>query len=66
MRIPIVILNYQGEKLLRDCLDSLHAQTYPEVDVWVADNASADGSLDLLRKSYPGVRLLVRKRLLLT
>ena len=62
MRIPIVILNYQGEKLLRDCLDSLHAQTYPEVDVWVADNASADGSLDLLRKSYPGVRLLVFER----
>ena len=56
--VPVVVLNYQGEKLLGRCLDSLRAQTYPGTEVWVADNGSTDGSVSLLTGAYPWVRVV--------
>ena len=38
---------------LPTCLDSLRRQTYPRVEVIVADNGSTDGSLHLLARDYP-------------
>jgi GT2 family glycosyltransferase len=42
--VAVVIGNHQGEHLLRDCLESLDAQTTPPREVIVADGASTDGS----------------------
>ncbi len=56
-RTTVVIPNYNGIKYIADCLDSLLAGTVvPEIIV--VDNASADGSFELVRDSYPQVRLL--------
>jgi GT2 family glycosyltransferase len=56
----VVIVNYNGEHLLGDCLDSLRRQTLSAeaFDVWVVDNASVDRSLDLLESGYPEVRVI--------
>jgi len=40
------------------CLDSLRRQTTPRVEVILVDNASSDGSVDLLARDYPEVRVL--------
>lgn len=45
--IGIVIVNYNSEADLRDCLAALREQTLAPAEVVVVDNASADGSLDL-------------------
>lgn len=58
----MVIPNYQGEKFLGGCLDSLLAQTRPPDEIIVVDDASLDGSVALVRQQYPQVRLLVRPR----
>ena len=55
--VAVVIVNYNGEALLPECLAALAAQTRPPVEIVVADNGSADGSLALLR-AHPGVRVL--------
>ncbi len=56
MAVSVVVLNWNGAHLLPDCLDALLAQE-PAPEVWVVDNASADGSAELVRARYPQVRL---------
>ncbi|HEX3051920.1 MAG TPA: glycosyltransferase family 2 protein [Aggregatilineaceae bacterium] len=54
----VVIPNWNGAHHLPPCLDALRAQTYPHIEVIVADNASHDGSQQLLAERYPEVRLV--------
>jgi GT2 family glycosyltransferase len=56
--LSVIILNYNGEPFLRPCLDSLRAQTLPGVEVIVVDNASPDGSAEIVAREYPEVKLL--------
>lgn len=57
--VAVIILNWNGEKLLREFLPSVVANTdLALADVIVADNGSTDGSLELLRREFPGVKLL--------
>ena len=55
--VSVIIPNWNGIQHLPTCLDSLRAQIYPNYDVWVVDNASEDGSQDLVSGSYPEVCL---------
>lgn len=57
-RCTIIVLNYNGKHLLPACLDSLTRQTYPHLDITVVDNASTDGSAELVSEKYPSVRFL--------
>src|ERR1041384_3442142 len=54
----IVIPNWNGARHLPTCLNALRAQTYPCLEVIVADNASTDESRPLLRRDYPEVKLV--------
>lgn len=57
--VAVIILNWNGEKLLREFLPSVVANTDTSIaDVIVADNGSTDGSRELLRKDFPQVKLL--------
>jgi GT2 family glycosyltransferase len=57
--ISVVIPNWNGAQHLPTCLDSLRRQTYPRVEVIVADNDSHDESVALMEREYPEVRVLV-------
>lgn len=60
-RATVVIVNYNsGDALLR-CLAALGEQTEPP-DVIVVDNASSDGSLELVASHHPDVRLIPLRR----
>jgi GT2 family glycosyltransferase len=61
--VSVIILNYNGAQYLPACLNALRAQTYPEdcFEVIVSDNGSKDGSLELLQRDYPWVRVLDNK-----
>lgn len=55
--VSICIANYNGERLLQDCLDSVCSQQGDfELEVLVHDDASTDRSLELLRSRYPRVQ----------
>lgn len=57
--VAIVIVCWNNEELLSECIDSVRAQTYPadQVVTYVVDNGSTDGSVALLR-TFPDVHLL--------
>lgn len=59
LRIKVVILNWNGSDFLRRFLPSVLATVPPEVGVVVADNASTDNSIELLKTDFPQVELLV-------
>jgi N-acetylglucosaminyl-diphospho-decaprenol L-rhamnosyltransferase len=52
-----VVVNYNAGPVLVDCVGSALAQD-PAPELVVVDNASTDGSLDRLRRSHPGVRVV--------
>ncbi len=54
----VVIPNYNGIKYIASCLDSLYAGTVTDMEVIVVDNASADGSVELIKERYPKVTLI--------
>lgn len=61
-KIAIVILNWNGEQMLRKYLPTVLHYSRDEATVYVADNASTDGSLDLLRREFPECRLIVLEK----
>jgi len=59
--LTVVVLSWNGLALTRDTLESLAACAVPEswrVQVLVVDNASSDGSAQMVRDEFPGVELL--------
>jgi len=56
--VSVVIVNWNGRNLLEECLDSLLAQRFQDFEVILVDNGSQDGSADLVKERYPGVRLV--------
>ena len=61
MKLGIVILNWNGEEMLRRFLPSVIEHS-PEAEVVVADNGSSDGSLKLMAEQFPYIRTLVFDR----
>ena len=57
MMISVIIANHNGEEYLDRCLGSL-GRPGPELEVILVDNASNDGSLDLVASRFPRVRTL--------
>lgn len=51
----VVIPNYNGIEYMEKCLDSLYGGSRVP-DIIVVDNASKDGSLELVKEKYPGVQ----------
>jgi hypothetical protein len=59
MTLSIVIVNYNTEKLLRSCLESVYAGANgTPLDIWVVDNNSRDSSLAMLKSLFPMVRVI--------
>lgn len=57
----VVIPNWNGRHLLPTCLAALQRQTCPSFETIVIDNGSTDGSVELIRESFPKVRVLVNQ-----
>lgn len=55
--VAAVVLNFNGGEMVLDCIETLLAQV-PPVEVVCVDNASADGSADLVAERFPSVRLV--------
>ena len=57
--VSIIIVNYNTADLIGACLESLGPPAAFSGEVFVVDNASTDGSADIVRRRYPWVHLTV-------
>jgi len=63
--VSIIIVNYNQKDLLKKCLDSARGQDFQDIEVIVVDNASSDGSAEMIGTYYPKVGLIRNTRNLL-
>ncbi len=57
MKIAVVILNWNGEKLIQQFLPSV-IQYSENASIYVADNASSDASIAILKRDFPSVKII--------
>jgi GT2 family glycosyltransferase len=56
--VSVLITTYNSARFLKTCFESLFRQVYKPLEVIVVDNASSDGTRDLLAKAGPEVRVI--------
>jgi GT2 family glycosyltransferase len=57
--IAIVIISFNVEKLLKECIESLYRETKDApFEIWVIDNHSRDDSVRMLKEHFPNVHLI--------
>jgi GT2 family glycosyltransferase len=56
--VTIAILNYQRRDMLRRALQAARAQRYAPLELLAIDNASTDGSQEMVREEFPDVHLV--------
>lgn len=57
MKVSIIIVNYNGKHLLKDCLDSVLRQSFIDFELILVDNGSKDGSVDYVVTNYTDERI---------
>ncbi len=61
-KISIVIPNWNGQRFLADCLDSLSKINWPDYQVIVVDNGSTDNSVGFVGEKFPKVVLIENEK----
>ncbi|MBK8816882.1 MAG: glycosyltransferase family 2 protein [Methylococcaceae bacterium] len=57
-KVSVIIPNWNGQRFLQVCFDSLAAQTYKDFAVYLVDNGSADDSLSYVKLNYPDINII--------
>jgi GT2 family glycosyltransferase len=57
-RVSLIVVNWNGEKFLKNCLGALSTQSYGNHEIILVDNGSADNSVRFARENFPGVKIV--------
>ena len=57
-KVSIIVVNWNGQRLLFDCLDALSRQTYTNREIILVDNGSADSSVRYVKEKFPAVKII--------
>ena len=61
--VSIIILNYNADQLLLDCVESIMKTNYDNFEIIVVDNASVDGSYIKCKEKFEKIRLIKKKKI---
>lgn len=62
MLISVVIVSFNTKELLKDCLNSLESSIPQNSEIFVVDNASSDGTISMVKKDFPQIKLNTNKK----
>lgn len=60
-KVGIIILNWNGYEVTKECLASLSNIDYPNYEVFLVDNGSVDGSPEKLAEEFAGITMIRNK-----
>jgi len=60
-KVALIVLNWNGQEIIKDCLDSLLETEYPRYRVIVVDNGSTDESVKIIKKYKNKVDLIMNR-----
>lgn len=58
IKASVIIPNWNGKELLKDCLASLTKQTFRNFEIILVDNASSDDSLSYVKENFPKIKII--------
>ena len=59
MDVSIILVSYNTKQLTKECIKSIYEKTEEvNFDIWVVDNASHDGSAQMVEEEFPSVNLI--------
>ena len=58
--VTFIVVNWNGEEYLAECLSSIKNQSYQDIEVMVVDNGSTDRSIEILGQ-FSGINLIANK-----
>jgi GT2 family glycosyltransferase len=59
-KISVIIVNWNGDEIIRACLDSIIVQEYQDYEIIVVDNGSTDNSIHILENEFDGKIELIK------
>ena len=57
-RVSVTIVTYNSGRFIKRCLESVLAQRYPNTEIIIVDNASTDGTVDILEQFVDRCRVV--------
>ena len=57
-KVAVIVINYNGKQHIARCLQSILDQTYKSIETVAVDNASTDGSLEIIHQNFPQIKLI--------
>lgn len=59
IKLSIIIVTYNDGEYLLNCLSDLSRMDDMDIDIWVVDNASTDGSIEEAKTKFPDIKYIV-------
>src|SRR3972149_2506269 len=56
--VSVIIVNYNGKRYLKGCIDSLEAGEFKNFELIFVDNGSVDGSIAFIKEAFPKAKLI--------
>jgi GT2 family glycosyltransferase len=60
-KVAVIVSNHDCREYLKDCIESLLAQTYRDFDIYLLDIGSEDGSAEYASGLFPGLKIIALK-----
>jgi GT2 family glycosyltransferase len=57
-KVSIIVVNWNGQRFLKDCLSALSNQSHANSEIILVDNGSSDSSVRFVRENFPEVKIL--------
>jgi len=61
LKVSVLIANFNNEKYIKRCVNSVLQQTYKNIEIILFDDLSTDGSLDVIKKFKNKIKIILNK-----
>ena len=61
LKVSVLIANYNNQKYIKECIDSINRQTYKNIEIIFHDDFSSDNSIKSIIQ-YPNIKIIKTRK----